>query len=729
MTNSSEDMGKKLISLEEKFKQIDSEHMHARMMKYALLSTSYFMAFSMLALFLTLSTIPAINAPVNSADLTEIILPEYAFRQPAMEHAGEYDIVRMEDLENFGEAGKPMLPVKTVRVLVPIGKEVQSIMITGKNKTRIKGNYLIEPGIENIPVGYKGVINAAKPDPEIYSSDLPYPGKTHKEDGTYKMTGYDIFVLELNPVEYSPNKGEVSYYQAMEVKITLRNESGKSKNKRNLAGDAMEVMGLVDNPDTIKTYPSTSGGDDVYSTSGSVNPAESYKYVIITNSQLMSAFQPLIDWKKTRTDNPITATIVQVEDIVAEPAYWCGGAWGDGCNNGTRFNDTQAKIRNFIKDAYANWETEYVLLGGDDEIIPVRYLYNIYYEYSAQIPADTYYASLDGNWNNDGDGYWGEESYYSSGEEADLYAEISIGRATVDNQTEAINFVNKTIAYEQAVINESSYLRKATMVGETLDNRTEGGNSKDLVANMLTGYTINKLYTRDGTYSGTAVRNAINNGTHIVNHLGHSNYASVMGQSGATVDALTNTKYCLVYSIGCYSAAFDNTTSGNNEAVAEHFILDNNGAFAYIGNSRYGWYAANSTSGTGDRYDRSFFDAIINERIRPVGKALKDSKEDMIGSGFQRWTHYTINLLGDPETRIYINETGSTTTTSTTTTTTSTTTSSTTTTTLQHCRLDGDTNPCETVTLHEVVSYMQNWTEDQATLIQVVDLIHAWENK
>jgi hypothetical protein len=293
------------------------------------------------------------------------------------------------------------------------------------------------------------------------------------------------------------------------------------------------------------------------------------------------------------------------------------------------------------------------------------------------------------------------------------------------------------------------------MVGETLDNVTQGGNSKDRVAAILTDHNITRLYSRDGTYSSTAVRISINNGTHFVNHLGHANYVSVMGQSAASIAIMTNTEYCLVYSIGCYSAAFDNATSGSNEAVAEHFILANHGAFAYIGNSRYGWYAPNSTEGTGDRYDRSFFDAIINEKIRPAGKALKDSKEDLISSSHHRWTHYTLNLLGDPETPIYIYDDGinTTTTTSTsttrTTTTTSTTTTSTsssstststtyssttttrttttsTTSTTRPCNLEGDYPACGEITLAEVVAHTNRWAKGEASLNSVIRLINAW---
>jgi hypothetical protein len=293
------------------------------------------------------------------------------------------------------------------------------------------------------------------------------------------------------------------------------------------------------------------------------------------------------------------------------------------------------------------------------------YAYGSYYDYD--MPCDMYYGALDGNWDNDGDGNYGEGNASldpnaggTAGEEADLYAEVYVGRATVDTASEATNIVNKIVDYEQHP--DVAYLNRALMVGEYLGwggIADYGGNYKDEIADYIPQYTITTLYERDGTFSDTNVKNQMNVGTHIVNHMGHANQNIVMGLSRSEIDALTNTKYFLVYSQGCYSNAFDENTSGSSEAVSEHFIFNSNGAFAYIGNTRYGWGAYYSTDGPSQEFDREFFDALSNERIKKVGKALQDSKEDLIGqigpTHCMRWCYFTLNLLGDPETEIVTN--------------------------------------------------------------------------
>ncbi len=59
----------------------------------------------------------------------------------------------------------------------------------------------------------------------------------------------------------------------------------------------------------------------------------------------------------------------------------------------------------------------------------------------ADIPADMYYACLDGTWNDDGDSYWGEMY------ETDLAPELAIGRFCYNDDSEITNFLNKLNSY------------------------------------------------------------------------------------------------------------------------------------------------------------------------------------------------------------------------------------------------------------------------------------------
>ena len=590
--------------------------------------------------------VQSVNSKFLGIDPSNSVVLNYDFSSPLVTGTGDHDHVVISGLPSYGAPGEPVLPFKLVRMLIPQGKEVESVNIITGNRTRLTGKFNIEYGKTLLPTSVDNMVED-KANETIYTSADPFPGKLYSQESTQYMRGYGVFLLKLYPVEYLPKTGEIYYYQKMILNVDLKNVGQISPFFRDLPEDEQPIQSIVDNPNAMGMYHITPNKLQT----AILSPLPSYKYVIVTSNSLNSTFQPLIAWK---INKGVTGKIVFLEDIMKDPRYNSDGLFGDG-NGSPSFNDTQAHIRNFIKDAYLNWGTEYVLLGGDDEIIPARGIYDYAGAYSDyNIPADMYYSALDGSWDKDNDTIFGEAVYHwngpenaTAGEEADFFAEVYVGRATVDTSQEAANFVNKTLAYEQSP--QADYLKKSLMIGERLDDVTQGANGQDRVTEIIPQYTTSRLYGRDGTYSKTAVINEMNSGTHIIAHDGHSNYRVVMGLSGTDVDALTNTQYFLVYSLGCFSAAFDTAVSGTIEAVAEHFISQPNGSFAYIGNSRYGWYCPASTDGPGDRYERSFF-TVLNSGTRNLGKALQLSKEQE--PLLDRWTYFTLNLLGDPETEI-----------------------------------------------------------------------------
>ncbi len=64
------------------------------------------------------------------------------------------------------------------------------------------------------------------------------------------------------------------------------------------------------------------------------------------------------------------------------------------------------------------------------------------------MPADLYFACLDGSWNSNNDCAWGEPTDGEDGGDIDLFAEVYVGRAPVADFIELRNFVNKTVQYE-----------------------------------------------------------------------------------------------------------------------------------------------------------------------------------------------------------------------------------------------------------------------------------------
>ena len=573
--------------------------------------------------------------------------------------------IRIPGLENRIIPGEPVIPFRTARILIPLGEEIQEIKVLPGEKKNL-GKILIEPGQDPLPISFPGNLTITPLNETTYSSMEPYPRDVYSVVGVQEKQGYNILYINLYPIMYIPKTKDTYYFGTFDLEVkTAPTETLDRGLFRGSPEDRSHIEKLVENPGQAATY------------SGDIAPMGSSPllngdcdYVIITNRGLRDApgpynFTALIETKRTKGLN---ATIVVVEDIYDTYA----GV------------DDQEKIRSFIKDAYLNNGVSYVLLGGDSDgsvsggdgwerIVPARGLWAWDYEASPpNIPSDLYYACLDGNYDYNSNGVYGEPDDGPGGGEVDLMAEVYVGRAPVDSYAELANFVRKTISYDSA--NADPYLAEVLMVGEYLGFggvSDWGGNSLDEIkdGSVASGYnTVGfpddyqkyALYDRDREWNKTELVAKIEGDLHALNHLGHANVASAMKMNADDVARLKNDRYFFGYSQGCYAGSFDNRDPDSvyspNDCILEQFVTEPHGAFAFIGNARFGWGRRATTDGPSQRYNRQFWDAVFGEGIRNIGRALQDSKEDNLGSidqssdgNVMRFCCYEINLFGDPE--------------------------------------------------------------------------------
>ena len=594
---------------------------------------------------ITCLMICSVAAQSNQTTANQDVKRTYSFSSPSLETvniAGTiYDRVTLDDCYSAGSAGEPKIPSRGVFLLLPPDSQVSGIEITTGKKVILGSGFNVEPTSQAIPISQTENIPIPVPNQAIYQSDAAYPGKLFTQVGVQSFRGYEILVLLLHPVQYNPVTGELFYYTSLEVSVQTAETGFQSALYRGLTQDITEVQQKVDNPEIIQAYT-----QQYTSTPASF---ENYDLLIITTDALKTGFEPL---KQAHDATGVATVIKTLTDIGA--------------------SDLDS-IRNYIRDAYTNWGVEYVLIGGDDNIIPAPILFvsgmdeNVTY-YEDTMPADLYYACLDGPYNYDNDGYWGELHDGTGGGDVDLIAEVYVGRACVGSTAEVNNFVTKTVAYINRDVNDP-YLKKIYLAAEYLGDygiASYGGTYMDQLVNGSTddGYTtvgissddyvINKLYDSPSyDWPSSAIISIINNGVHVINHLGHANEVYNMKIDTSDVDGLTNpsNRTCFIYSQGCIAGAFD-----YSDCIAEHFtIKTTHAAFAGIWNARYGFFWSYSTDGDSQRLHRQFWDAVFGEMIPEIGRANHDSKEDnlpIISRSCIRWCYYETNLFGDPALKI-----------------------------------------------------------------------------
>ncbi|MDY6915455.1 MAG: C25 family cysteine peptidase, partial [Candidatus Cloacimonadota bacterium] len=566
-----------------------------------------------------------------------LLLPIFLFGETISYSVPKPEIIEGKfenELPKILEAGNPQLPYIPLKILLPMGHKIRELELSfGKELQKEEVN--IKPAAQMQPISKPNLI--AEPQTNVYQKNEDFPKKDYDFLGTQSYRGYNIALVNVYPYKYNPQQQKLKYLEEFVLTWT-------SSYEEDLAAEQLRKVDMnrgklrrldLENISAAASYKSK----PVRSRNLPI-PEDPYTMIIITNQESEPYFEDFINWKE---DNGVHTGIFVTENIYASYS---------GVDN-------QEKIRNFIIDAYETYNStsyplEYVILGGDDEIIPIRGCYGqVGGTVDYNIPTDMYYGSLDGSWDADGDGIYGEQN-----DNVDLFPEVAVGRISAETEHEFDNFFNKNYSYvdEPVVSNDISL-----MIGENLDdNPTWGGDYKDQVladcSLQQDGFHVNKLYERDGTFSANAVKHAINNGVSIINHMGHSNETIVFGQNSGNAQQYYNNEYGFAYSQGCYPAAFDTATSGDGECVAENMIIASGGLFAFIGNTRYGWYSPGNVWGASEYFDIEFFKAIFDYDIRNLGDANDYSKMELVNmiqtSSVMRWVAYELVVLGDPSLQV-----------------------------------------------------------------------------
>ena len=570
---------------------------------------------------------------------------QFQFENPTVASAPGGVMITVPGCRSIGNPGEPMLPVYPACFIIPRGETVTRVTFEATAGMTLDGSYAIAPMQPQAPLDASApaglVMNTA-----IYQSSQAFPADRAVLATEQTLAGVRLAFVNVYPCSFVPSSRTVMFSSSVRVVI----ETARSSEPAVYAPAAQvrraisAIHGRVENPElSIEYLRETAALED------SIPPGELVDYVIVTSPAFVAAFQPLADLK---TRCGMRTRIVDMEWIAAS----FSGA------------DTQEKLRNFITYAYANWHTRYVLLGGDDEIVPHRGFYVKNGTYiDSNIPSDLYYACLDGTWNADGDAYFGEPG------EEDLLPEVIVGRLPVDSAVEIANVIDKITRYTLSPV--ASQCMSAAMLGELLWSvagvNTWGGDYKDEVlhgssnwgfttAGLPAGFSTSTLYDgAGGSWNKSQLISLLNGGVNLVNHCGHSSLLSVMRLATTDVPLLVNdgvsASFFVVYSHGCYVSAFDNRDEAGtihaDDCIGEELVTGPHGAVAFVGNTRYGWDAPGSTCGVSQFFDRRFFDAIFGQGITRLGDALEDSRFDnipYISFDAVRWVYYEMCLFGDP---------------------------------------------------------------------------------
>jgi hypothetical protein len=545
------------------------------------------------------------------------------------------------------------LPVDRVTVQAPPGMRLLAVSARVSGERRLR--------VEDWPAG------SGEPPVSPIPPSTPDGGWAVATDGGY-LRGRRIETIEIRPVQWSP--GDRSLLVAGRVHVTLdfAPDGDAPVLARNVRWEPVDAFAaaaariatvMAERPGSAAPVlaPLVNGGGAFSPRFVPSEDGSPVRFLIITDDALAPAFQRLADWR----------TALGIPTVVRTTSWIF--------SNYPRGLDHAEDLRNFIREAVQKWGTEYVLLGGDSDVLPPRYGKSYYYG-GEMIPTDLYFQCLDGNWNRNGSDLFGEGYVNTSipGDGADLYPEVWIGRAPARTQAEAEVFVTKTINYDTLVPTGPGFGDRALLLGEMLfpQNWSAGDTvifdgaavCETTAVAMIGSVAPYRMYENYTAYAGAvleskpAVITRINLGYNLILHVGHG-YRNTMAV-GLNGEALSNSdadyfyntsRQGILYAINCTSSAFD------FDCISEHFLRNPGGGVAgSIGSTRLDFPE------TGRHYQDEFFSLLYTQGVTHLGEAAARQKLPFIASSSKdsdhRWTQFSLICMGDPTFDVYTGPVG-----------------------------------------------------------------------
>ena len=367
-----------------------------------------------------------------------------------------------------------------------------------------------------------------------------------------------------------------------------------------------------------------------------------YQYIIITSRNFSEQAEKLAAYRAEQAPNKYSSKVFYTDEITNE--FSCGAL-------------DPTSIRDFIKYAYDNWtvQPEFVLLFGDGDwdyynllgfgtnFVPTYQTHESYHEIYSY-PFDDYFARITGN---------------------DKNVDIALGRIPVDNAEEADNMVNKIIEYETNS-DRALWRNTITLVGDDgpAGSGSNDGNRHTKQSEELSANYIPKYFNQDKIYLAAyptvitgqgrkkpavnkAIVNSLNEGTLIVNFIGHGN-PTVWTHEGVfqqqiEVKELTNTRYFFLTAATCDYGEFDDPE--RQSSPEEMMGMKERGMIGGFLSTRPVFSSQNAA--LNEQLYSHLFSRDSEDKIIPIGSAYQLTKFTRTNKNDEKF-----NLLCDPAMRL-----------------------------------------------------------------------------
>lgn len=349
-----------------------------------------------------------------------------------------YATVYYEGLYNYGESGKPSLPVDIIKFSVPYNAINFNITVSSVTGETIELDYPLCP-VQSSPT------NITLPDNDAYSSRIfPSCVATYKGE-TYIAGENHIVSVAVTPFTYEHTTAGDYISMISSVSITLTYDLSSTlpvypfvRRGANLREEGYEMAeSIVVNPNDVRANalshsPSLMGAPnypyELFPNDSVENP---FTYIIVTTPELIHSVRRL---SALRMQKGINVKLLTVEDAMNDSMAVLYDPLMAPYMYHVYYDDAE-KIRNNLRAYYIDHGCKYVLLAGSD--VP--------YRTAGGGNTDRYYSELLGQW----------DGLVCSG------GQLGVGRLLGHQSEEFENYTDKLFRYELNPGNgDYDYLRR-----------------------------------------------------------------------------------------------------------------------------------------------------------------------------------------------------------------------------------------------------------------------------
>lgn len=420
--------------------------------------------------------------------ISHVLADEITIQMPTKdiivtEDAEGYARFTGEDILYLSQSGEPALPYQLIKVLLPPKADLSTVSVSMEDKLieGVSGEWEVRPappaatydGTDIVIFWPEGKTIINKRDIGIYEKDAFFPTDLIGDVKTGLIRKWRLVDIPIALYQYNPANKKL--YHLIEGTLVVKFTSllaVRSAHEADMVyadriGEDIVKKLAVNFEEVAPAYQAMEVSPDYQAmVPRAVELKQKSGYVIITTDSIKNKSKTLVDFVKSKKNRGFNVEVV-TEDV-----------WGGGTGN-----EAAENIRNWLKTNYLIKCIQYVLLIGDPKPetgeVPMKVLYprkncnpeldDCVRPTQKVVYSDFYYAELTGDWNLDGDQFYGEWDKLPLGDAGDggieWFGDVLIGRIPVfwERVEDLDSILQKIIEYENEPESSTSWRKNVLL--------------------------------------------------------------------------------------------------------------------------------------------------------------------------------------------------------------------------------------------------------------------------